>query len=577
MAERGRLAPDLVLTGGRVLTMDAQNSVAQAVAIRDGRILAVGADDDVLRLAGDGTEVIDLDGRPTLPGLTDCHVHLASDAGRAVNAAECRDFYDPSIRTVPDILDRLREQAQNTPPGQWVVGRGSPLQDFRLGEGRLPTKAELDAAAPNNPCWISFGAHVIVTNSLAIKERGITGDTPSPQGGTVVKDLNTGEPTGVFRERAQYLIKQMASDATPEELAERIALELDRCLQRGVTGIHDIIISHEEVQAYQILARQNRLPVRVQMIIRVIESNFQKKSLLDLGLVQGFGSDWLRIGGIKMSIDGGFTGKNAAFRKPLAIDNEHEHNPGLIRIKQDELDETIWMYHQAGMRCCVHAIGDVAMDMVLDAYEKAVTRLPRTDLRHRVEHLGNWMMTPERMERTRRLGILPMANPPFLFFLGDPLIEMLEKRVTEQGFPFKSMWSAGFPISFGSDAPGYYPVDPLRDLGTAAAHQTLSGAKLNPDENLTMAAALRTQTWNAAYAGFVEDRLGSLEVGKLADVTVLGDDPLTFPAAEFHHLPIAFTISGGKVVFRGEPTMAMPPMRGGADASPGPDACHCVD
>jgi predicted amidohydrolase YtcJ len=577
MAANEAFAPDLILVKGRVLTMDANNSVAEAVAIKDDKILAVGSSDEIQRLASSATEVIDLEGRTALPGLTDCHVHLASDAARAVESVEVRDLYDPTIRSVTDLQARVREWAQGKPPGEWIVGRGSPLADFRFAERRLPTREELDAAAPNNPTYVSFGAHVIMANSAAIKERGVDGDTPSPQGGTVVKDLNTGEPTGMFRERAQYLIKKMASDASPEELAERIALELDRCLQRGVTGIHDIIISHEEVQAYQILARQNRLPVRVQMVMRVIESNFHKKSLLDLGLVQGFGSDWLRIGGIKMSIDGGFTGKNAAFRQPLGIDNEHEHNPGLIRIKQDELDETVAMYHDAGMRCCVHAIGDIAMDMILDAYEKAITRRPRQDHRHRVEHLGNWMMTPERMERTKRLGILPMANPPFLYFLGDPLIEMLEQRATEQGFPFKSMWSAGFPLSFGSDAPGYYPVDPLRDLGTAAAHQTLSGAKLNAAENLTMQAALRTQTWNAAYAGFVEDRLGSLEVGKLADVTVLGDDPMTFPAAEFHHLPIAVTITGGKVVFRGKPTMAMPPMRGGSGAAPQPGGCHCVD
>jgi predicted amidohydrolase YtcJ len=547
MAERGALAPDLVLTGGRVLTMDPRNSEAQALAMRDGRIVAVGADDDVLRLAGDGTEVIDLDGRPALPGLTDCHVHLASDAGRSVNAAECRDFYDPSIRTVPDLIDRLREQAQNTAPGQWVVGRGSPLQDFRLGEGRLPTKEELDTAAPNNPCWISFGAHVIVTNSLAIKERGITGDTMSPQGGTVVKDLNTGEPTGVFRERAQFLIKAKDSGVEPAELAERIAIELEHCLRRGVTGIHDIIVSKEEVLAYQLLARQHRLPVRASMIIRVIESAFEKWSLLDTGIVQGFGSEWLQVGGIKMSIDGGFTGKNAAFSDELVIDGEH--HPGLIRIKQDELDETVERYHQQGMRICTHAIGDVALDMILEAYEKALRKYPRADHRHRVEHMGNWMMTPERIARAKKLQILPLANPPFLYFLGDPLIEMLGRRVTEHGFPFRTLWDTGFPLSFGSDAPGYYPVDPLRDLGTAVAHETLNGVKLSGEEALTMTEALRSQTINAAYTAFRERELGSLEVGKLADVTVLGDDPFSFAPERFHHLPVDLTISGGKVAF----------------------------
>jgi predicted amidohydrolase YtcJ len=552
MAERGSLAPDLVLARGRVLTMDAANSVAQAVAIRDGRIVAVGSDDDVLRLASSGTELIDLDGRTALPGLTDCHVHLASDAGRGVAAAEVRDFYDPEIRSIPDLLTRVHEWSESTPPGQWIVGRGSPLQDFRLAEQRLPTREELDAAVPRHPAYVTFGAHVLVANTLALREKGVTRDTPSPQGGTVVKDERTGEPTGVFRERAQFLVKPVESGHDPAELAERIAIELERCSQRGVTGIHDIIVSNEEILAYQILARDGRLPVRVQLIVRVIEAAFQKWSLLDLGFVQGFGSEWLQLGGIKMSIDGGFTGKNAAFSEPLAVDGEH--HPGLIRIKQDELDETVERYHAAGMRICVHAIGDVALDMILEAHAKAQHKYPRAGHRHRVEHMGNWMMTPERTAQAKSLGLLPMANPPFLFFLGDPLVEMLERRVTEQGFQFRSLWDAGFPLAFGSDAPGYFPVDPLRDLGTAVAHETLSGAQVNGREALTMAEALRSQTANAAYAAFREHELGSLEVGKLADIAVLGDDPFSFSPERFHHLPVDLTVAGGKVVHSGGAT-----------------------
>ncbi len=572
MTERGALAPDLILARGRVLTMDASNSVAQAVAIRDGRIVAVGSDDAVLPLAGAGTELIDLGGRTALPGLTDCHVHLASDAGRAVGAVECRDFYDPSITSVADLLERLRERAESTPPGAWLGGRGSPQQDFRLREGRLPLKAELDAAAPDHPVWVSFGAHVTMASSLALRERGITRDTPSPAGGTVVKDPASGEPTGEFRERAQFLIKAKDTAVEPAELAERIAIELEHCLHRGVTGIHDIIISKDEVLAYQLLARQDRLPVRVQMLVRVIESAFAKWSLLDLGLLQGFGSDWLRVGGFKMSIDGGFTGKNAAFREPLAHDGEH--HPGLIRIQQDELDETVEAYHRLGMRICTHAIGDVALDMVLEAYEQALRKYPRADHRHRVEHMGNWMMSPERVARARALQILPVANPPFLYFLGDPLVAMLERRVTEGGFPFRTLWDAGFPLSFGSDAPGYYPVDPLRDLGTAAAHQTLSGARLSPDEALTMSEALRSQTINAAYSAFQERALGSLEVGKLADVAVLGDDPFTFPPERFHHLPVDLTVAGGRVVYTRDSAAAPAPLLRRAPLVGGGCGCH---
>jgi predicted amidohydrolase YtcJ len=549
MAVHQALAADLLLINGRVLTMDAHNTVAQAVAVRDGKIVAVGTNAAVEPLAGASTQVIDLDGRTAMPGLTDCHVHLASDSSRAMESVECRDLYDSSIDSVEALVARIEQWAASTPPGQWIVARGSPLADFRLHERRLPTRVELDTATPRNPAYVSFGAHVIIANTLALHERGVTRHTPSPQGGTVVKDTVTGEPTGELRERAQFLIKRKDSALDPATLAERITVELEKCSHRGVTSIHDIIITREEVQAYQLLARTGRLPVRVQMLIRVIESNFHKHSLLDLGLVHGLGSEWLQIGGIKMSIDGGFTGKNAAFREPIAGDDDHHE--GLIRIQQDELDETVELYHTLGMRICTHAIGDLAMDMILDAYEKALIKRPRQDHRHRVEHLGNWMMPPERVARAQQLGILPIANPPFLFFLGDPVVEMLQRRATEQGFPFRTLWDAGFPLSFGSDAPGYYPVDPLRDLGTAVAHQTLSGQPLNAGEALTIQEALRSQTINAAYTAFQEQTLGSIEVGKLADLVVLGDDPLTFAPARFQDLPVDITIAGGKVVHTG--------------------------
>jgi predicted amidohydrolase YtcJ len=563
------LSADLLLINGRVLTMDAHDSVAQAVAVKDGKIIAVGATAEIEPLAGTSTQVIDLDGRTALPGLTDCHVHLASDSGRAVESVECRDLYDPSIDSVAAIVSRLRQWATSTPPGQWIVARGSPLADYRLREGRLPTKAELDAATPRNPAYISFGAHVAIANTLALQERGITRNTPSPQGGTVVKDPLTGDPTGELREHAQFLVKRRDGEVDPQTLAERIAIELEKCSHRGVTSIHDIIISKEEVLAYQLLARAGRLPVRVQMLIRVIESNFSKQSLIDLGLVHGMGSEWLQIGGIKMSIDGGFTGKNAAFREPIAGDDGHHE--GLIRIKQDELDETVELYHALGMRICTHAIGDIAMDMILDAYEKALTKRLRRDHRHRVEHLGNWMMTPERVERAKRLAILPVANPPFLFFFGDPMVEMLQRRATEGGFPFRTLWDAGFPLSFGSDAPGYYPVDPLRDLGTAVAHQTLSGQKVTAGEALTMREALRSQTINAAYTAFQEQTLGSLEVGKLADIVVLGDDPLTFAPERFWELPVDITVAGGKVVHTGAVRTAVI-----APAASAASSCSCL-
>ncbi|HYU21314.1 MAG TPA: amidohydrolase family protein, partial [Chloroflexota bacterium] len=346
--------------------------------------------------------------------------------------------------------------------------------------------------------------------------------------------------------RAQYLVKMRESGQEVEILAENILDDLQRCAARGLTTIHDIVVSSQEVLAYQKLARGGRMPVRVQLLPRVIESKFSKESLLDPGFVQGMGSDTLRLGGIKMSIDGGFTGKNAAFSEPLAFHGDE--NPGLIRILQDELDDTVWRYHELGMRCCVHAIGDVAMDMILEAYEKALQRLPRQDHRHRVEHLGNWMMTPERIARTKRLGVLPIPNPSIFYFLGNEVKTTLGPKRTESVFPFRTLLDAGFPLCFGSDAPGYWPVDSLRDLGAAVSRTTLDGQRLAPEQAIGVKEALRAQTATAAYIGFQENALGSLEPGKLADVAVLGEDPFTFPAHRFRELPVDLTITAGRVV-----------------------------
>ncbi|HZU06838.1 MAG TPA: amidohydrolase [Chloroflexota bacterium] len=536
------LAPDLLLINGRVLTLDARNTVAEALAIKEGKILAVGTTAEIEALAGPRTEAIDLQGRTALPGLVDTHVHLASEAA-AAHQVEVRDFY-VEIRTLSELLDRLRERAAATPPGEWVVAHGSPMQEFRLAERRRPTRAELDAAVPNHPAFVYFGAHITVANSRALAAAGITRDTPDPPGGAIERDA-TGEPTGVLKERAQQLVKRLAPGA--QALEEGILALLHRCLARGVTSIHDILTSREEVQAYERLAASGRLPVRVHMLLRVIESKFSKESLLDLGLVHGLGNEFLKLGGIKMSVDGGFTGRNAAFYEPL---EGEPHNCGLIRIEMGELEETVWRYHEAGMRICTHAMGDRATDMVLEAYEKALRRLPRPDHRHRVEHLGNWLMTPERLARVRALQVIPVPNPSMFYYLGDMALATLGARRLERGFPFRSLLANGSPLVFGSDAPGYWPVDLLRDIGNAVTRITLSGTTIAPEERITVLDALRAATVNAAYVGFEEHRLGTLEPGKLADIAVLARDPLAVAPEELKDIPVDLTLVQGKVVYR---------------------------
>jgi predicted amidohydrolase YtcJ len=432
-----------------------------------------------------------------------------------------------------------------TSPDEWVIARGSPMQEFRMKEQRRLTREDLDRALPDRPGFVFFGAHITMANSKALELKGITRDTPDPPGGTIERDPSTGEPTGVLKERAQFIVKPRDPEVDQATLEHNIVAELQRCARRGVSLVHDIVVSAREIKAYMNLANQGRLPIRVRPIIRVIESKINKESLLDLGVQHGFGSDFLRLGGIKMSIDGGTTGRNAAFSQPLIGEEE---NKGIIRIEQDELDDTVWRYHEAGMRICTHAVGDIAHRMILSAYEKALQRLPRPDHRHRVEHLGNWLFTQEELEWAKRLEIIPMPNPSGLRYVGDIYKPLMGERM-RLAYRFGSILRAGFPASFGSDAPGYYPCDPLRDIGTCVSRQTLAGDVISPDEAITVEQGLRAQTVNAAFVGFDEARLGRLEVGKLADITVLGEDPFQFPPERFEELPVDYTIVGGKVTY----------------------------
>ena len=415
------LAPDLILANGRVITADANNRTFEAVALKMGRILAVGGSSEMLDLRGARTEVIDLKGRTVIPGLTDPHVHLADDGAASLNKIDVRDF-GTNVRSIPHILEVVRAQTREVPPGTWIVGTGSPMQDFRMPEKRFPRREELDAVAPDHPVSIGFGAHVTIANSRALALAHVTKETTPPGGGAIELDPATGELTGKLIERAQYLVRDVIPAYSYEQMKEGIVHAMRRALRRGVTTIHDIVTNNETVRAYQELVLEGRLPIRASLLLRILEAKIVPESLLNLGIKTSFGNDWLKIGGVKMSIDGGITGRVAAFSEPYVDDPCH---CGLIRIPAEELDETVDAYHRAGHRVCIHAIGDRAMDMALDAIEKAVTVLPRADHRHRVEHLGNWMITKERLERILRLNVLPVPNVPFLHFIWESLLDCM--------------------------------------------------------------------------------------------------------------------------------------------------------
>jgi len=538
--------PDLILYNGKVRTFTSETATCEALACVGSRIVATGNSDEVRRLAGPETQAIDLKGRTAIPGLTDTHVHLSEKGTAEMELVDCRDFY-VDVHSVADILQRLANAAGGAPKGSWIVAHGSPMQDFRLNDKRFPDKHDLDRAVPDNPVSISFGAHITVANTLALAAAKITRDTPDPAGGHIKHDPQSGEPTGELHERAQLIVKKVAPEFNYLQLKDGIVFALQQCLERGVTTVHDIVRYAEPVRAYQELYKEGNMHARVSILPRVIESMIESKSLIELGLITGFGNEWLRVGGVKMSIDGGITGRNACFYEPYEDD---EHNHGIIRIQQDELSHTVQICHDAGLRCCVHAIGDRAFDMALDAYENAIEHSPRKDHRHRIEHMGNWLCTAERMQRMVRDGIVAIPNIAIGYYVGDAILDCVgEKRLTK-AFPFRTLLKNGVVIAGGSDSPGYWPVDPLRDIAACVSRKMRWGEVWVPEERISVGEAFAMHTTTAAWVGFEENDKGTLEAGKLADIAVLAEDPFEIQAEKIKDLKVEMTLVGGEVKYQ---------------------------
>jgi predicted amidohydrolase YtcJ len=546
MTKRPLPYPDLILYNGKVRTFTSETATCEALACVGSRIVATGNSDEVRRLAGPETQAIDLKGRTAIPGLTDTHVHLSEKGTAEMELVDCRDFY-VDVHSVADILQRLANAAGGAPKGSWIVAHGSPMQDFRLNDKRFPDKHDLDRAVPDNPVSISFGAHITVANTLALAAAKITRDTPDPAGGHIKHDPQSGEPTGELHERAQLIVKKVAPEFNYLQLKDGIVFALQQCLERGVTTVHDIVRYAEPVRAYQELYKEGNMHARVSILPRVIESMIESKSLIELGLITGFGNEWLRVGGVKMSIDGGITGRNACFYEPYEDD---EHNHGIIRIQQDELSHTVQICHDAGLRCCVHAIGDRAFDMALDAYENAIEHSPRKDHRHRIEHMGNWLCTAERMQRMVRDGIVAIPNIAIGYYVGDAILDCVgEKRLTK-AFPFRTLLKNGVVIAGGSDSPGYWPVDPLRDIAACVSRKMRWGEVWVPEERISVGEAFAMHTTTAAWVGFEENDKGTLEAGKLADIAVLAEDPFEIQAEKIKDLKVEMTLVGGEVKYQ---------------------------
>lgn len=531
---------DLALVGGVVWPVGGEPP-SEAVLVRDGRIAAVGSTTDVLDVADRGTRVERLNGRAVLPAFTDSHTHFHRTAILREHFLDL-DAVQPA--SVDDVVDAVRQRAAQVPGDGWI--EGDNLAPSMLAERRFPTRYELDAATSAHPVLLrSLGKHVVAANSAALRQAGIDRETLDPPGGRIDRD-GDGEPTGVLHERAKLRLDTTRADTIVPSVGEKdrlaaLAAGLDSLQRQGIAAIHEITRTPNELADYQRLRARRELGVRVVAYVRVIEAQATLDGLANAGLRSGFGDDWVRLGGIKVSIDGSCTFRNAALYEPYPGEPD---NRGILRINASELTDTVRLAHDVGLQVAVHAIGPRAVDMALDAFSELEPE-SRDAMRHRIEH-AYLPPRPGQLERLRDLGLLLSTQPSFLHSVGDTWVEVFGEEVAQRMLPLRTALDLGIRVQANSDCPTS-PTDPLVALRAAVRRRTSSRHMLGAAEAVTVREAVHMLTAAASHSVFEEDRRGRIAAGTLADLTVLSGDPRT---ADLDELAVEMTVVGGDVVHR---------------------------
>jgi len=530
---------DYAFINGEVLTVNANDDVAQAVAVEGGEISAVGTTGEVLDLAGPETRVVDLRGNSLLPGFIDSHLHMLL-YGTNQLGVDCKN----GVGGIEGIKDRLAGRVRTTPAGEWVRGWG--YNDQGLAEGRHPTREDLDRVSEDHPVIVVRTCnHISAVNSKALELLGITSETPDPEGGRIVRG-EEGEPTGVLKETAHMLAFE-ESRYSDEEMLEALARANQDFVALGITSIHEAGgYGPDQMRTMYRAVAEGRVKVRIYaMVCSLNRSEEFVAKMVDAGIVTGVGDERFRVGPAKIFTDGSSSGPTCATREPYTSD---PNDSGILYYSQEKIDEILGAAHREGFQITAHAIGDKAVEMVTNCIERSLEEHPREDHRHRIEHAG--MVPPDLMERLKRLGIVPIPNPAFFYEFGEGYVKNYGGRV-EHMFPLSDYEREGIVAASGSDAPVTVP-NPLRGIYCALTRRTASGTPVGESQRTDLLHAVRSFTRNGAYASFEEDRKGSVEAGKLADLVVLDGSILSASPEELLGLAPTMTMIGGEVVYGGE-------------------------
>lgn len=562
------LSADLALLNGKVVTVDADDAIVEAVACKGEKIVKVGKTEEIKALIGRHTKVVELKGKMVTPGFVDTHFHFAGGATRA-RAVDLR-----YVRSMDELIGKLGERAERLPKGRWITGFG--YNESKLREKRFPNRYDLDKASTEHPISITRqGGHDgIRVNSLALTLAGITKDTPDPSPPSYIeRDAVTKEPLGNLREAAELPVQSLIAKEPPltrEEMKEGLRRTIRQMLEWGITSIQEPGAPMDMLPLYQEMLREGEFPIRNSFIIsaptvgRAYQRNERYRVAADavvaVGLQNGFGNDHLKFVGVKLGHDGSMSAGNCAVHEPY-LNWPTSDNYGVIHGYSDEdlasgkalkeFSEIVKKLNRAGIRCGIGAIGDRGIDFFLDAIEEALKDYPRCNHRISLEHCS--LPTKAALARMRRLGVTSSTSVGFGWELGDQHRGYMGMDRMQRYMPMKSFKEYGIIASGNADW-SVCSANPMEGIHVCVNRTSETGQDLGESQKISVVDAIRVYTWNGAYITFEENLKGSIEPGKLADMVVLDRDLVTCDPGEIVNTKVLTTIIDGRIVYQREET-----------------------
>lgn len=524
--------PEIILHNANIYSVNPREPRAQAIAISSGRILAIGTDSEVLSLASPATKKIDLGTKTVLPGFIDAHSHPAQAGLMHLRMVDC------DLRSISAIQAALRERAAKTPGGDWVLG--FKYDDTKTSDGRPLTIADLDSAVSDHPVCIEHrGGHTRYCNSLAFQKAGITDKTPDPPGGKIDHDPTTGKLTGRTAESANRLLeKVIPNEFTRDDHREGVKLISKMLARTGITSAHEAYGNPSDLVAYQDARDAGELLYRAYCFIGYPHID----SMIAAGVRTGLGDDWVRVGAMKLVCDGSISERTARMSQPYA---GRPDDYGILVRTEEQLYNDARPAHAAGWHIGTHANGDVAIDIVLRVYARLQKERPRSDPRFRIEHCT--LINDDLVRRIQAQGVIPTPFSSYVYYHGEKMKEYGAERLNSM-FALRSFLDAGVRATMSSDYPPG-PFEPMMFLQSSVTRTDIRGNVWGPRQRITVEEALRVATVHGAYASFEEKLKGSIAPGMLADLVVLGRDPLKEDLSTLVTIPIERTMVGGQWMY----------------------------